>query len=116
MRCFEIAPSSFARRPGVSGVVDVADLDAVGGLGRRLLEARAPERKVLERQPKRLRVGEVPLEEVEPGLERCELFVLEGELAQEVPLRAQRVELLSRELVALGIEWDAEREQLRAVG
>ncbi len=96
-------------------VVRIADIDTHGGLGRRLSEARPAEGEVLEREPERLCVRELPLEEVEAGLERRELVVRELERRQEVVLRRERVELLARELVPLGFEWDAEREQLRAV-
>src|SRR6185437_1053081 len=85
-------------------------------LGRRLAEARASEREILEREPQRLGVRELPLEEVEGGLQRCELLVLELELREEVLLRAERVQLFAGELVALRLERDAEREQLSAVG
>ena len=77
---------------------------------------RAAEREVLQREPQRLGVREAPLEEVEAGLERGELLVVELELRQEVPLRAQRVELFARELVALRVERHAECHELCAVG
>ena len=96
-------------------VVRIADLDAHGGLGRRLREARPAQREVLESKPERLGVRELPLEEVEAGLERGELVVGELERRQEVVLGAERVQLLARELVALGLERDAEGEQLRAI-
>ena len=117
MRCFEIAASSLPSRPCSSGrVVGVADLDADRGRGRRALEhaRRAAEREVLEREPERLGVGEAALEQVEAGLERRELVVVEVERRQEVALRAQRVELLAGELVALGVERDAERRRSSA--
>ena len=97
-------------------VVGVAHLDAGGGLRRRVVEAGAPEREVLQRQPQRLGVRERPLEHVERRLQRRELVVVELELGQEVVLGAQRVQLLAGELVALGVERDAERDQLGAVG
>src|SRR5581483_2928078 len=83
---------------------------------RRLAEARPAEREVLEREPQRLRVGELAVEEGERRLERGELLVRERDRRQEVALRPQRVELLARELVALRGERHAEREQLRPVG
>ena len=77
---------------------------------------RAAEREVLQREPQRLGVGEAAFEEVEAGLQRGELLVVELELGQEVALRAQRVQLLAGELVALAVERHAERDELRAVG
>ena len=97
-------------------VVGVEHLDASGRRRRRLREAGAAEREVLQREPQRLRVRELPLEQVERRLERRELVVLEVELGEEVLLGAQGVELLAGELVALRLEGYAEREQLRAVG
>ena len=97
-------------------VVGVAHLDARGGLRRRVVEPGAPEREVLQRQPQRLGVRERPLEHVERRLQRRQLVVVELELVQEVVLRAERVQLLAGELVALGVERDAERDQLGAVG
>ena len=96
-------------------VVGSAHADALGGLGRRLREAGAPEREVLEREAERLRVRELSLEVVERGLERRQLVVVELEAVEEVVLRAQRVELLARELVPLRLEGHAERRELGAV-
>ena len=97
-------------------VLGVEHLDAHGGLRRRLREARAAEREVLEREPERLGIGELPLEQVEAGLQRGELLVGQLERRQEVALRAHVVELLAGVLVPLGVEGDAECEQLRPVG
>ena len=97
-------------------VVGVEHLDAAGRLGRRLDEAGPSEREVLQREAQRLRVRELPLEEIERGLERGELLVLELELGEEVLLGAEHVQLLARELVALRLQRHAEREELRAVG
>ena len=97
-------------------VVGIAHLDARGGLRRRVVESGAAEREVLQRQPQRLRVGERPLEHVQRRLQRRQLVVVELELVQEVVLRAERVQLLAGELVPLGVERDAERDQLGAVG
>src|SRR4029077_2729778 len=91
-------------------------LDAERGVGRRLREAGPAEREVLQREAQRLGVRELSLEQVERGLEGRELLVLELELRQEVLLRAQRVQLLAGELVALRLQRHAEREELRAVG
>ena len=100
----------------LGGIVGIADLDALGDLGRRVPEAGAAEREVLEGETERLGVGELALEEIQARLEGGELVVRELELGEEVVLRAQRVELLAGELVALRLERHAEREQLRAVG
>ena len=91
------------------------ELDGARGLGRRLVEAGPAEREVLQRQAQRLRVGELALEQIEARLQRRELLVGQLERRQEVALGAQPVELLAGELVALGVERDAEREQLGAV-
>ncbi len=82
----------------------------------RLREARAAEREVLQRQPQRLGVGELALEQVEAGLERRELVVGQLERRQEVALRAHVVELLARVLVALRVQRHPEGDQLRPVG
>ena len=100
----------------LDGVVGVAQLDAHRALGRRLHLAGPAERQVLEREPQRLGVGELPFEQVERRLERGQLVLLELELGEEVLLGAQRVELLAGELVALRVERDAEGDQLGAVG
>ena len=97
------------------GVVGVPHLDAEGALRRGLELRGSPERQVLESKPKRLRVGELAVEQVQRDLERRQLLVVEVELRQEVLLGAQRVELLAGELVALGMERDAERDELAAV-
>src|SRR6266511_43782 len=97
-------------------VVGVEHLYTHGGVGRGLVEAGPAEREVLQGKPKRLRVRELSLEQVQRGLEGRELVVVQLELAEEVVLRAERVQLLARELVALGLERDAEGEQLRAIG
>ena len=97
-------------------VVGRADAHAFGRLRRRLGEPGASEREVLQREPERLRVRELPFEVVERGLERGELVVVEVEPVEEVVLRAERVQLLARELVALRLERNAERRELGAVG
>src|SRR5581483_10141996 len=88
-------------------VVRVAHLDPLCDLGRRVLEALAPEREVLQREPERLRVRKLALEQVEAGLQRSELLVGELELGQEVVLGAKGVKLFAGELVALGLQRDA---------
>ena len=67
----------------VVGVVDL-DLDAQRRRRRRRREAGAAEREVLQREPQRLRVRELALEQVEAGLERRELVVGELERREEV--------------------------------
>src|SRR5439155_19107975 len=89
--------------------------DALRRLGRSLGEPRSPEREVLQREPQRLGVRELPLEQVERGLQRCELVVLEVELRQEVLLGAKRVELFARELVALRLHRHTELAQLMSI-
>ena len=81
-----------------------------------MLEAGAAESEVLEREAQRLRVGELPFEGVERGLQRRELVLVEVELVEEVMLGAEGVELLAGELVALRGERHAERGQLGPVG
>ena len=64
-------------------------------------EAGSAEREVLEREPERLRVRELALEQVEGGLQGGELLVGDLERRQEVLVGPERVELLAGELVAL---------------
>ena len=97
-------------------VIGVEHLDAARGLGQRLGEARPAECEVLECQPQRLGIRELPFEQIEGRLERRELLVLELELRQEVLLGAERVQLLARELVTLRLQRHPERQQLRTVG
>ena len=78
-------------------------------------EPRPAEREVLQREPERLGICELPLERIERGLQRGQLVLLQVELVEEVVLRAERVELLARELVPLGHERDAERGELGAI-
>jgi hypothetical protein len=97
-------------------VVGVGHLDADGRLRRLVGEPRSAEREVLEREPKRLGVRELPLQHVERRLQRGELVVVDVELGEEVLLGAERVQLLAGELVALRLERDAERHELGAIG
>jgi hypothetical protein len=73
-----------------------------------LARVRPPEREVLQGEPERLRVRELPLEQVDARRERGELGVGQVQRRQEVLFAAQRVELLARELVTLRVERDAE--------
>ena len=66
---------------------------AVGGFG-------AAEREVLQREPQRLGVGELAVEQVQAVGSAASSCVVEVERRQEVLLLAQRVELLAGELVA----------------
>ena len=97
-------------------VVRVADDDALLRRHARVGEAGPSEREVLQREPERLCVREPPLEQVERRLQRGQLILFELQLGQEVALRAQGVQLLAGELVALTVERHAERDELRAVG
>jgi len=97
-------------------VVGIEHLHPHRGGRVRLGEPGSTEREVLQSEPQRLGVRELSLQQVEAGLQRRELLVGELERRQEVLLRAQRVELLARELVALGVQGHAERHQLGAVG
>ena len=116
VRCLEIADSELGQAPcELGGVIGSADANALGGVGACLPEPWPPEGEVLEREPKRFRVGELAVEVEQRRLQRGELVVLEIEPVEEVVLGAERVELLTRELVALGVEWDPERGQLRPV-
>ena len=96
-------------------VVGVGHLDAYSRLRRGLVEPRAPEREVLERQPERLGIRELAFEQVERRLEGRELVVVQLELVEEVVLGSQRVELLAGELVSLRLQRHPERQQLGAV-
>ena len=97
------------------GIVGRRDPDALSGRCGRVPEPRPAEREVLEREPERLGVCELPLERIERGLQRGQLVLLQVELVEEVVLRAERVELLARELVPLGHERYAERGELGAI-
>ena len=102
-------------RGELRGIVGRRDPDALGGRGGRVPEPGPTEREVLQREAERLGVCELPLERVERRLQRGQLVLLQVELVEEVVLRAERVELLARELVPLGHERHAERGQLGAI-
>ncbi len=84
-------------------VVGIPHLDAHSGCRGRALEhtGGAAEREVLQREPQGLGVGKSPFQQVQAGLERGQLVVVEVERRQEVALGTERVELLAGELVAL---------------
>ena len=81
-RALELAqPAGHLRR-----VVRVEHLDSDGGLRRRLVEPRAAEGEILQSEPERLGVRELPLQEVQRGLQGRQLLVVELELVEEVVL------------------------------
>src|SRR5438093_1026873 len=86
-RAFELGQPS--RKLG--RVARIVELHRACRLGRGAVETRSAEREVLEGEAKRLRVGELALEQVEARLERRQLLVGQLERRQEVPLRAQAV-------------------------
>ncbi len=96
-------------------VVRIADLDALGDLGRRVEEARPAEGEVLQCEAERLRVGELALEQIQARLQGGQLVVGELERRQEVVLGSQRVQLLAGELVPLRLQRHAQRQELRPV-
>ena len=81
-RAFELCQAS----GHLGRVVGVEHLDAQRGGARRLGESGAAEREVLQREPQRLCVRELALEQIERRLERRELLVLELELGEEILL------------------------------
>ena len=96
-------------------VVRRADAHPLGRVGARVLEPGPAEREVLQREPQWLGVGELAVEVEQRRLQRRELVVLEVEPVEEVVLRAEGVELLARELVALRVERHPEPGELRAI-
>ena len=105
------------------------DLGAVGLGGHPHLDRAAlgrgqragpPPRDLLQRQPQRLGVGELTVEQVQGGLQRRQLVVSELDRVQVEVLGRQRVELglVPLQAVAglLDLEGDPEALQLRAVG
>ncbi len=113
-RAFELTEPSLKLRR----VVGIAHLDPSGGVGRGCGErpGRTSEREVLQGEPQRLGIGKPAFEQVEAGLERRELVVVELELGQEVALGPEGVELFAGELVAVAVERHAQRDELRTVG
>ena len=114
----------------VDGRVDLRQAGRhVGAAGRRrdaeadrLLQVRAERARpapgdLLERQPQRLGVGELAVEQGERGVERGALVVGELDRRQVEGLRGERVVLLLGEAVGRLVdrEVDAERVELRAV-
>ena len=97
-------------------VLGGTDANALRGVRASLREPRPTECEVLQCEPKRLGVGELPVQVEEGRLQRRQLVVLEVEPVEEVVLGAKGVELLTRELVALGVQRHAEPGQLGAVG
>ena len=94
------------------------DPEADRALRRRAERARAAPGQLLEREPQRLGVGELAVEQRQRGLQRGELGVGERDRREEERLRRQRVVLLLGEAVGRPVDGqvDAERVELRAVG
>src|SRR5439155_3698638 len=67
----------------LGGVLRIEHLDAEGRVCRRLGEPGSAQGEVLQREPERLRVGELAFEEVERSLQRGQLVVPEIELREE---------------------------------
>src|SRR5207248_2747811 len=88
------------RHPG-RGVVEVVHLDAGGCACRRLVGAGTAKREVLQREAERLRVSELSIEQGKRSLKRGQLLVPELDRGEKVALGAERVELLTGELVPL---------------
>ena len=84
----------------------------------RTQRAGAPPGDLLQRQPQRLGIGELAVEQMQRRLQRRELLVCELDRRQVEVLRAQRVVLLLGRAIggALDGELDAQRLELRAVG
>ena len=119
------------RLPAADGRLDLAE---VGGHLRRVVAAQQVDRdgaggvvverarpaqgEVLERQPQRLRVGELPLQQVEAGLQRRQLGLVEVELGEVVVLGRQRVEVALERVVARALHGQAQPHglDLGAVG
>ena len=94
------------------------DAEADRALGRRAERARPAPGELLEREPQRLGVGELPVEQAQGRLQGRELAVGEGDGRQEEGLGRERVVLLLGEAVGRLVDRqvDAERVQLGAVG
>ena len=96
VRCFEIAASSLLSRPCISVEYSGSSTSTrIAVCGRRLREAGPAEREVLQREPQRLGVGELALEQVERRLQRRELVVVRaraaaGSSARSAACRAPR--------------------------
>ena len=95
------------------GAVVAAEQVHRDGAGGVVVErARAAEGEVLQRQPQRLRVGELPLQQVQAGLEGGELGRVEVELRQVVVLRRQRVQVALERVVARALNRQAQAHRL----
>jgi hypothetical protein len=104
------------RQLGAAGRAGDAEPDRA--LRRRAERARAAPGELLEREPQRLGVRELAVEQAEGGLERRQLRVGEGDRRQEERLGRERVVLLLGEAVRGPVdgEVDAERVELGAIG
>ena len=115
----EIAVSIFASRWESSRPAPAADeLDVDRRLGLLGERARPAPRDLLEREPQRLGVGELAVEQAERGPQRGQLGVGELDRRQVVVLGRQRVELGLEEALGrlLDLQRDAEALELGAVG
>ena len=101
------------------GGVPVAQEIHRDGACRLVIErARTPERQVLQREPKRLGIGELTFQKVKAGMQRRGLFLGEVDLAQVVVVPDQRVEVTLKGVVvgAMDGQTDTEGLQLAPVG
>ena len=111
--------STLASRRGQLGAAGRAgDAEADRALRRRAERARAAPGELLEREPQRLGVGELAVEQAQRGLQRRQLGVGEGDRGEEEGLGRERVVLLLGEAVGGPVDRqvDAERVELGAVG
>ena len=94
------------------------DAEADRALGGRAERAGPAPRELLQREPQRLGVRELAVEQAQRGLQRGELGVGELDRGEEERLRRERVVLLLGEAVGGPVdrEVDAERVELGAVG
>ncbi len=80
--------------------------------------ARTSQGQVLEGEPQRLRVGELALEQVQAGVQRRQLALVEIDLRQVVVLRRQRVQVALERVVGRALDGELEPHglDLAAVG
>ena len=115
----KIAVSTFARRCGqLVAARRAGDPEPERALVRRAVRARPAPRDLLEREPQRLGVGELAVEQRQRELQRRELLVGERDRREVEVLRPQRVVLLLGDAVERLVdgELDPERVELGAVG
>ena len=94
------------------------DAEADRALLGRVERARAPPGDLLQREPQRLGVGELAVEQLQRGLQRRVLLVGEGDRREVEGLGRERVVLLLGEALGglVDAQLDAERVELGAVG